>query len=151
MAHLTIKDLERFLGEVATKVAMGNTDHPYVYVETGKYKPFDIKTVKAAIKRGYHVDSFCGGTVFYVYPKMLSTPEALYLKLQSEWEKGLTLIAEFTNSNGAKVKVLKEDSPVKGLLYTVLRYFTIGEKWHVSCDAQRVPADEAFKALGKVM
>ena len=42
----------------------------YLYVETGPYKPWEVATVKAAIRRGYHVESHCHGTVFYVYPKV---------------------------------------------------------------------------------
>lgn len=150
MAHLTIVDLERFLGEVSEKLAKGDTSQEYVYVETGKYKPFHVSTVKAAQKRGYRIKAFCGGTVFYVYPKELSGPAAELAELTAQWEAGLTYVTGFV-SKGATIKVMKEDSPVKGLLYTVLRYFQINGKWMVSCDAQRVLADDAIIAIAKAL
>lgn len=69
MSHLNINDLERWLADLAAKRAAGDLSQEYCYVETGRYKPYNLSTVRAAIRRGYRVESFCRGTVFYVYPK----------------------------------------------------------------------------------
>jgi len=61
MAHLTIKHLESFLAN--------KKPDEYAYVEIGRYKPYMMATVRAAIKRGYRVECRGRSRVYYVYPK----------------------------------------------------------------------------------
>lgn len=45
-----------------------NSHGGYLYVETGRYKPWSEATVRAIARRGYKVDWKMSG-VYYVYPK----------------------------------------------------------------------------------
>lgn len=60
--QISIKQLEIFLSKCTS-------ENPYVYVETGRYKPYSASTVAAAKRRGYKVEKKCEG-VFYIYPKV---------------------------------------------------------------------------------
>lgn len=68
--------------------------------------------------------------------------------LMDQWEGvGSNRIAALKiGSMNARINVVKE----KGK-YNVLRYFQINGKWCVSCDASNVSADDAFRALDRVM
>lgn len=65
MAHLTIADLEK---QVEMVIALADPDRPYVYAETGRYKPYMPATIEAAKRKGYVVQKK-GQAAFYVYPK----------------------------------------------------------------------------------
>lgn len=64
--QLGIADLEiQLAGPV---VQQDNDGRAYVYVETGRYKPFNVAVIAAAKRRGYEVKRWSSG-VYYVYAK----------------------------------------------------------------------------------
>ena len=62
MSQLTIKHLEGYLARPESLYA------GYAYVETGRYKPYNGSTVKAAERRGYRVEKLAR-EVYAIYPK----------------------------------------------------------------------------------
>lgn len=48
---------------------LNSSNNDYLYVETGRYKPWSESTVRAIVRRGYRADWKCPG-VYYVYPKV---------------------------------------------------------------------------------
>lgn len=65
---LTIKCLEEQLANLAKMRAANECPNEYLYIETGRYKPYAEATVRAAKARGYRVEKRCQG-VYHIYPK----------------------------------------------------------------------------------
>ena len=66
LGQLGIEFLEGLLANGPAKV--DKEGRAYVYVETGRYKPFNISVIAAAKRRGYEVKRWSPG-VYYVYTK----------------------------------------------------------------------------------
>lgn len=66
MTQNTITQLETVLAKIGA--GKYGKDVTYAYCETGKYKPFNESTIRAAKARGYRVERRCQG-VYRVYPK----------------------------------------------------------------------------------
>jgi len=71
-------------------------------------------------------------------------PEAAH-PLFLRWTRGLFAVAAVMEDPGSCVLVAKDADS----LYHVLAFFTAGDDWHVSCDAQAVHADQAFHMLAR--
>lgn len=56
MSHLTLVHLER-----AVAALDPNKPEQSVYVETGRFKPYTLSTVRAAARRGMSIKSLGGG------------------------------------------------------------------------------------------
>lgn len=66
-------------------------------------------------------------------------------KLIDQWTKGLSVVTTIQPFPDTIVTVAKDDKEQ----YHITAYFTIGNTWHVSADAQGVSADKAFEEVGR--
>jgi len=65
--------------------------------------------------------------------------------LIDNWE-GSPLVAGFELA-GTRQRIIKNDHG----LYSLLRYFTVFDKWHVSVDKANVEADEIIMTLAELV
>ncbi len=75
-------------------------------------------------------------------------PESNLPALRVSWEFELDVSAEFGSEACGQLVVVLKDNDAEARddqRYSVHRYFRAGSQWVVSCDAQRVSADEAFE------
>lgn len=67
--------------------------------------------------------------------------------LIAEWEGSANLVAEFGSE--AEYRIIRVTTKANEI--TVIRYFTLGNKWVASVDLERGTALEAIKTLARVM
>lgn len=67
---MSFKPYDCSIGDLVDRLDSGNlnSNGGYMYVETGRYKPWSESTVRAAERRGYKVEFRCAG-VYFIYPK----------------------------------------------------------------------------------
>jgi len=82
---------------------------------------------------------------------MNTVPEALKEKFQS-WTKGLTPVALMHPNSQTLIFVGKKNSGTETSprpTFDVIRFFTLGSNWEVSCDARDESAENAFKEIAR--
>jgi hypothetical protein len=68
-------------------------------------------------------------------------------QLVASWTRGLENVTFLKLDAGSVIIVSKDENAA----YHVTAFFTIGDTWTASADAQAVTADEAFKELARRM
>jgi hypothetical protein len=74
---------EQLIADVESVFAMGRE---YAYIEVGKYKGYQVGTVRALARMGYRIERKVLGGAYHIYPKPKAPPEKTYTVQLTEGE-----------------------------------------------------------------